>query len=285
MTPMMVPVAGCAGEIEAAGYKPAPRLIKMAPRHTAAAITLLPARVLVLSAFIAGLQSNSQAPPSPRRLRLGAEHSHRAVVLMRPIEIHESIVARLAHFELEHRAGARANHKVVSPLKKVGRIAAVIDGAEHDAGNVKRGGKVRTGVEEEYSDQLPHFDRDRMLGAVLIQLAVEHYKTWLCFQHLGVVGNNPSVSARCAVEFTLHEGNFLRRARWPSIFRIHDDRSIHSVADVIQDRNSVAMVGKDARHVRAKLVPQRTFGIAAEVLRRNLSRMDVKAVRVRRLIE
>src|ERR1022692_62698 len=147
----------------------------MTQRHTAAAITLLVARVAISNAFLMSLPCNSCPPPPPRRLRFGAKHSHRAVVLMRPIEIHESIVARLAYCELENCTGARTNYQMVSAAKQVGRIAAVIRDTEDDTGDVKRCGKIGAGVEEEYSYQFSHFDRNRMLGAVLIQLAVEHY--------------------------------------------------------------------------------------------------------------
>src|ERR1700682_1741438 len=71
-------------------------------------------------------------------LRLRLEDSRRTLVLASAVKVHEIINTGLIDGEFEHCAVARRHFESVDAVHRVGRIAAAIDSAEQNAGDVKR---------------------------------------------------------------------------------------------------------------------------------------------------
>src|SRR5690242_18923471 len=63
-------------------------------------------------------------------LPLGVKDTHCAVVLMHPVEVHESIFAWLIHGEFEHCDGAGYNYKVFCLMNGIGGVSTGVDRAE-----------------------------------------------------------------------------------------------------------------------------------------------------------
>src|ERR1700687_5135309 len=81
-------------------------------------------------------------------LRLRLEDFRRTLVLASAVEVHEIINTGLIDGEFEHCAVARRHLEGVDAVHRVSRISAAIDSAEQNAGDVKRCGQIRSGVDK-----------------------------------------------------------------------------------------------------------------------------------------
>src|SRR5438445_1245788 len=113
---------------------------------------------------------------------------------------------------------------------------------EHRPHNVETAREARAGVHDEQPDAIAHRDFQGVL-LVLERTPVEHHVARLASEGLGPVG----LTWQCAVaalhvELALDDDEFLVRLARPTVPRVHDDRQVHPLHQVMYlDRKSTRL--------------------------------------------